>query len=112
VVLARHAPAGRPPHDPHLRSGHHRLATLEARLGHREQAVAHRKRGDELREARVQLRQADARYRAAASAASAPEPTPSARAELQEAATRLGAVCEALGWARAVEACNEIAASA
>jgi tetratricopeptide (TPR) repeat protein len=97
--------------NPHLLNGHYRLATLEARLGHREQASAHRKRWDELRQARVQLRQVDARYRAAVDAATAPEPTPSARAELREAATRLGAVCEALGWARALAACNEIAAS-
>jgi tetratricopeptide (TPR) repeat protein len=97
--------------NPHLLNGHYRLAAIEARLGHRERAAAHRKRWDELREARVQLRQADARYRAAVDAASAPEPPASARAELRAAARRLGSVCDALGWARAVEACNEIAAS-
>ncbi len=45
--------------NPNLLNGQYRLATVEARLGHREQAAAHRKRWDQLREARVQLRQAD-----------------------------------------------------
>jgi tetratricopeptide (TPR) repeat protein len=97
--------------NPNLLNGHYRLTRLETRLGHPERAAAHRKRWDELREARVQLRQADARYRAAVHAASAPEASPAARAELREAARRLGSVCEALGWTRAVAACNQIAAT-
>ncbi len=97
--------------NPNLLNGHYRLATIEARLGRRAQAAAHRKRWDELREARVQLRQVEAQYRAAVAAASAPEPSPSARSDLRTAARRLGSVCGALGWARAVEACNQIAAS-
>jgi tetratricopeptide (TPR) repeat protein len=97
--------------NPHLLNGHYRLATLEARLGHREQAAAHRKRWNELREARAQLRQVHAEYSAAVHAAAGLEPIPSARADLRAAARRLGTVCEALGWARVVDACNQIAAS-
>jgi predicted Zn-dependent protease len=96
--------------NPNLLNAHYRLAMIEARLGHREQAASHRKRWDTLREARVRLRQANAEYRTALDAASAASPKPSAIADLRAALRRLASVCEDLGWARAVEACNQIAA--
>jgi tetratricopeptide (TPR) repeat protein len=97
--------------DPNLLNAHYRLATIEARLGHRDQAMPHRKRWDELRQAQLQLRRVDAEYRAALAAASAPEPKPSAMDDLRAAARRLGSVCATLGWARAAEACRQIVAS-
>ena len=98
--------------NPNLLNAHYRLATIEARLGHREQAAAHRKRWDQIREGRVNLRPADAAFRTAlAAAAAAPESDTSARAELRAATRRLGSVCESLGWSRAAAACSEIAAT-
>jgi tetratricopeptide (TPR) repeat protein len=97
--------------NPNLVNAHYRLAMIAGRLGDRDEAAAHRKRWDKLREARVQLRQADADYRTALDAASAPSPKPTAIADLRAATRRLASVCENLGWARAVEACNQIAAS-
>lgn len=97
--------------NPNLVNAHYRLATLESRLGHREKAAPHRKRWEELREAGVQLRTVDAEYRAAIRAAAAPEPNPKAMDELKAATRRLGATCQALGWARAAEACRQIIAS-
>jgi len=94
--------------NPNLLNAHYRLATIEGRLGHREQAAPHRKRWEELREARSQLRRLNDEYRAALAATSAPEPKPSALADLRSATRRLGAVCETLGWARAAEACRQI----
>jgi tetratricopeptide (TPR) repeat protein len=96
--------------NPNLVNAHYRLAMIEGRLGHREQAAPHRKRWDRLREARAQLRQASAEYRTALDAASAASPKPSAIADLRAATRRLGSVCENLGWARAVQACNQIVA--
>ena len=94
--------------NPNLTNAHYRLATIEARLGRREQAASHRKRWAELRDAQVRLRRADAEFRAALAAASAAEPGPTAQAEFRAATKRLGAVCEALGWARAADACRRI----
>jgi tetratricopeptide (TPR) repeat protein len=97
--------------NPILLNANYRLAMIAGRLGHRDEAASHRKRWDKLREARVQLRQADAEYRMALDAASAPSPKPSAIGDLRTATRRLASVCEALGWTRAVEACNQIAAN-
>jgi tetratricopeptide (TPR) repeat protein len=96
--------------NPNLVNAHYRLAMIAGRLGDRDEAAAHRKRWDKLREARVQLRQADADYRTALDAVSAPSPKPTAIADLRAATRRLASVCENLGWARAVEACNQIVA--
>jgi tetratricopeptide (TPR) repeat protein len=96
--------------NPNLVNAHYRLAMIEGRLGHREQAALHRKRWDRLREARAQLRQASAEYRTALDAAAAASPEPSAIADLRAATRRLASVCENLGWARAVQACNQIVA--
>lgn len=96
--------------NPNLVNAHYRLAMIAGRLGDRDEAASHRKRWDKLREARVQLRQADADYRTALDAASAPSPKATAIADLRAATRRLASVCENLGWARAVEACNQIVA--
>ena len=63
--------------NPNLTNAHYRLSTIETRLGRREQAASHRKRWAELRDAQVRLRRADAEFRGALAAASAPEPRPS-----------------------------------
>jgi tetratricopeptide (TPR) repeat protein len=94
--------------NPNLLNAHYRLATIEGRLGHREQAAPHRKRWEELREARSQLRRLNDEYRAALDAASAAEPKPTAVAELRAVTKRLGSACETLGWARVAEACRQI----
>jgi tetratricopeptide (TPR) repeat protein len=96
--------------NPNLVNAHYRLAMIAGRLGDRDEAASHRKQWDKLREARVQLRQADADYRTSLDAASAPSPKPTAIADLRAATRRLASVCENLGWARAVEACNQIVA--
>ena len=44
--------------NPNLLNAHYRLATIEGRLGHSVEAAAHRKRWQELHEARSELRQA------------------------------------------------------
>lgn len=97
--------------NPNLLNAHYRLATIETRLGRRDRAAPHRKRWEELREAGVKLRQVDAEYRAAIQAAAAPEPKPTAIDDLKAATRRLGATCQALGWARAAEACRQIITS-
>src|SRR5262249_11254654 len=48
--------------NPNLLNAHYRLATIEYRLGHSVEAAAHRKRWQELHEARSDLRQAFATY--------------------------------------------------
>ena len=60
--------------NPNLNNAHYRLSMIEERQGRREQAAAHRKRWQELREARTRLPQAAQEYQAALAAASGPEP--------------------------------------
>jgi tetratricopeptide (TPR) repeat protein len=96
--------------NPNLTKAHYRLTMIEERQGHREQAAAHRKRWQELRDARGRLSQVSREYRAALDAAAVPEPKPSAVAELRAATRRLASTCAAMGWARAAEAYNQLAA--
>lgn len=96
--------------DPNRIAAHYRLAAIEARLGHRAEAEAHRRRWDELREAQTKLRQVDADYRLALSAAAGDNVDPKALDTFRAATRRLAATCEALGWARAAAACRQILA--
>ncbi len=96
--------------DPNRIAAHYRLAAIEARLGHRAEAEAHRRRWDELREAQAKLRQVDAEYRSALSAAAGDNPDPRALDRFRSATRRLAVTCEALGWARAAAACRQILA--
>jgi tetratricopeptide (TPR) repeat protein len=95
--------------NPNLLNARYRLAIIEDRLGHREQSAAHRKRWQELLDARTHLRQADAEYQAALAAASRPG-TSSATA-LRASIKRLASLCDTLGWSRAAEGWNRVAAS-
>jgi tetratricopeptide (TPR) repeat protein len=97
--------------NPNLNNAHYRLSVIEERQGRREQAAAHRKRWQDLRDARTRLPQAAQDYQNALAAASGPEPRPSAIANLRASCRRLASLCSTLGWARAAEAFNQVAAS-
>ena len=96
--------------NPNLQNAHYRLAMIEGRLGHREQALAHRKRWEELRDARALLPEAGREYQAALVAISAPGPPQKAEADLKSSTRRLASLCATLGWARAAQAFNQVAA--
>ena len=95
--------------NPNLVNAHYRMAIVEDRLGRREESDAHRKRWKQLLDARTALRQADAEYQAAVAAAAGPGDSggPALRASIK----RLAALCETLGWARAAEGWNKVAAT-
>jgi tetratricopeptide (TPR) repeat protein len=97
--------------NPNLNNAHYRLSVIQERQGRREQAAAHRKRWQDLRDARTRLPQAAQDYQNALAAASGPEPRPSAIANLRASCRRLASLCSTLGWARAAEAFNQVAAS-
>jgi tetratricopeptide (TPR) repeat protein len=80
-----------------------RLAMAEERLGLRKQAATHRKRTQEMNEARRQLPGALADYFAArdSSHSSGPNRMTTCR--------HLAAICETLGWARAAQAWRQVA---
>jgi tetratricopeptide (TPR) repeat protein len=91
--------------NPNQLTARYRLAMIEERLGHPDQAALHRKRWQELRDARVALPQAFSNYYAARTA------SPSGGPELRASIRRLASVCEALGWLRLAEGWNRLAAS-
>ena len=91
--------------NPNLLNAHYRMAIVEERLGDHEKSAAHRKRWQELREARTQLREADAEYQSALSASAGTTGTPALRAAIK----RLASICATLGWARAAEGWNRLA---
>jgi tetratricopeptide (TPR) repeat protein len=94
--------------NPNLLNAQYRLAVVEERLGQREQSAVHRKRWQELREARTQLNRADADYQAALAASLSGKP---GGPSLRDSIKHLASICETLGWARAAEGWNRIALS-
>src|SRR5262249_34438245 len=78
--------------NPNLLNAHYRLATIEGRLGHSSEAAAHRKRWQELHEARSDLRQAFATY------FDAQKRLPNDSPELLASLRRLTSICQTLGW--------------
>lgn len=97
--------------NPNLSNAHYSLAIIEERLGHRQEAAAHRKRWQELRDARTRLPQAGRDYQAALAAASAPDAPPAALAKLRTASFRIAAIWADLGVDRAAEAFNQVGSS-
>ncbi len=95
--------------NPNLLNAQYRLAIIEARLGHRDQSAAHRKRWQELLDARTQLRLADADYQAALAAGS--RPGTASGPDLRASIKRLRTICETLGWSRAAEGWTQVASS-
>jgi tetratricopeptide (TPR) repeat protein len=89
--------------NPNLMSAHYRLATIEGRLGHSAQAAAHRKRWQELHEARSELRQAFGEYFDAQKRLANDSP------ELLTSIERLASICQTLGWSRAAESWRRLA---
>jgi tetratricopeptide (TPR) repeat protein len=89
--------------NPNLLNAHYRLATIEGRLGHSADAAAHRKRWQELREARSELRQAFGTY------FDAQKRLPNDSPELLASLQRLASICQTLGWSRAAEAWSRLA---
>jgi tetratricopeptide (TPR) repeat protein len=90
--------------NPNLLSAHYRLAAIEGRLGHSAQADAHRKRWQDLREARSELRQAFGEY------IDAQKRLPNDSPELLVHLKRLASICQTLGWSRAAEGWSRLAA--
>ena len=89
--------------NPYVPKYYYRLAMAEERLGLREQAIAHRKRNNEMNEARAQLPAAYARFFTAQETDS--------NASLTTACKQLASICETLGWLRAAEAWTRLAVS-
>jgi tetratricopeptide (TPR) repeat protein len=89
--------------NPNLLNAHYRLATIEGRLGHPVEAAAHRKRWQELHEARSELRQAFGVY------FDAQQRLPNDSPELLASLNRLASICQTLGWSRAAEAWSRLA---
>ncbi len=88
--------------DPFDEQAHFRLARVEQRLGHSQEAGEHRERHRVLQEARSALPAAMARYREVA------RKDTSHRAELAEATRRLASLSETLGWSRLAEAWRKL----
>ena len=89
--------------NPNLLNAHYRLAIIEGRLGHSVEAAAHRKRWQELREARSELRQAfDAYF-------DAQQRLPNDSPELLASLKRLASICQTLGWSRVAEGWSRLA---
>jgi tetratricopeptide (TPR) repeat protein len=91
--------------NPYARGCHYRLAMVEQRLGHTDQATRYRKQADELREAQTQLRSGYATFLDAQANHNPGGP------DLPASLRRLASLCETLGWARVAEACNQLANS-
>jgi tetratricopeptide (TPR) repeat protein len=91
--------------NPYVPKYYYRLAMIEERLGHREEATAHRQRTKTMNEARARLPTAYSAY----FAARAPE-KPGAP-DLPSACKQLASICETLGWARAAQAWDRLAVS-
>ena len=89
--------------NPNLLIAHYRLATIEGRLGDSAQAAAHRKRWQELHEARSELRQAFGEYFDAQKRLANDSP------ELLTSIERLASICQTLGWSRAAESWRRLA---
>ncbi len=89
--------------NPNLLNAHYRLANIEGRLGHSIEAAAHRKRWQELHEARSALRQAFGAYFEAQK--SLPNDSP----ELLASIRRLASICQTLGWSRAADGWSRLA---
>ena len=91
--------------NPFARGYHYRLAMVEQRLGHADQAARYRKQADEIRDAQTQLRSAYAAFLDAQAHRKPDGP------DLPTSLRRLAGLCETLGWARVAEACNQLANS-
>jgi len=89
--------------NPNLLNAHYRLATIEGRQGHSVEAAAHRKRWQELHEARSELRQAFGVY------LDAQQRLPNDSPELLASLKRLASICQTLGWSRAAEGWSRLA---
>jgi hypothetical protein len=94
--------------NPYVVASHYRLAMVEERLGQRASAGEHRKKADQLRDARGELRTA---FNDVASAEKARETQTPANPDLPTSLRHLVSICETLGWARLAEACNKVADS-
>ena len=95
-------------HNPYVMASHYRLAMVEERLGQHEFAAEHRKKADQLREARSELRPAFIDVIAADEAREKQTPV---NPDLPTSMRHLSSICEALGWARLAEAWNKLADS-
>jgi tetratricopeptide (TPR) repeat protein len=91
--------------NPYARGCHYRLAVVEQRLGHVDEANRYRKQADELRDAQTKLRSAYAAFVDAMAKRNPQGP------DLPTSLRSLASICETLGWARVAEACNELADS-
>jgi tetratricopeptide (TPR) repeat protein len=89
--------------NPNLLNAHYRLATIAGRLGHSVEAAAHRKRRQELHEARSELRQAFGVY------FDAQQRLPNDSPELLASLKRLASICRTLGWTRTAEGWSRLA---
>jgi tetratricopeptide (TPR) repeat protein len=92
--------------NPYVLATHYRLGMVEERLGHHEIAAEHRKRTDQLREARAELRLA---YTDLNNAEDARVKQIVCNPDLPTSMRRLASVCETLGWARLAEAWRRLA---
>jgi tetratricopeptide (TPR) repeat protein len=88
--------------NPNLVAARYRLAMIEERLGHRQEAAVHRKRWQELRDARAKLAQAYSDYYAAFDRPAK---------DLRDAVKKLASICETIGWLRVAEGWNRYAAT-
>ncbi len=84
--------------NPFLGKCYYRLAAVQARLGLREAAAANRKKSSEIHEARGRFHGAYAKF---FESVRSKEPGTSSPTE---AARRLAAICETVGWTRAAQA--------
>lgn len=91
--------------DPNLSNAHYRLAAIELRLGHSVAAAEHRRRWQELEEARSALRPAFDAY------VEAQRRLPNDHPELLASLKRLAAICQTLGWSRTAAGWSQLAAS-
>jgi tetratricopeptide (TPR) repeat protein len=89
--------------NPNLQSAHYRLAIIEGRQGHSVKAAAHRKRWQELYEARCELQEALGAYVDARQRLGDGSP------ELLASLNRLASICQTLGWPRAAEGWSRLA---
>jgi len=89
--------------NPFLAKGYYRLAAAEERLGLRDQAIVHRQKSKKINEARGQFPAAYSGYLASLDSSGPDAPSPA------NAARRVAAICEILGWARAAAAWNRLA---
>jgi tetratricopeptide (TPR) repeat protein len=92
--------------NPYMMASHYRLAIVLNRLGDHGAALGHRKKADDLREARSELRTA---FTAFISAQEAGEHQKESNPTLPASMRRLASICETLGWARLAEAWNRLA---